>query len=216
MKMRSSLVAAAVAACAAMLSAPASAARTAAEVFAGCEEQVLASSNCVFEADGRLFLVGRAASDERLGASAGFGKSRMLAFGRLDDWLRDSADWPGEATREERRLAWALLGDGRTSEAVLNGTETVCERHMGEGRWLVVLAVPESGISAAPRPGRSALAAAVESIRAAAKAPPEAPSAAGTAGDGLRPIPAPSPVEPAGYSETGGVIVNETMADGQY
>lgn len=190
-----------------------SAAKTAAEVFAGCEEQVLSSSNGVFEAEGRLFLVGRAASDERFGASAGFGKARMAAWGRLDDWRRDLADWPDDATREERRLAWALLRAGHASEAFLKGVETICERHAGEGLWLVVLAVPKDGIFTAPLPARVALAAAVEGIR---KAQREAPPTPDPAEAGLRPIPNPGTAEPAGYSESGGVSVNETMSEGLF
>lgn len=204
MKTPSSLHGAAAVVAAALLLSPANQfADTATEVFARHREAVLATRRKV--AEGIVFCVGRAKSDDALGSSVGFGKAKSLAWGQADRWLFDTADWANDATAEERRVAWALLPPRDVSKG-----EAVFEDHPEPDRWLVVLAIPEKSAVAA-RPTPSALAAALAEARKRLDSEPMPPVSSSSPQDPACPF-----AEPRGLWEDAGVTANETMAEGQF
>ena len=174
---------------------------TASEVFARHREAILATRHLV--AEEIVFCVGRAKSDDALGSSVGFGKAKSLAWGQVDHWLFDTADWPEGATSDERSAAWAQLPPRDVS-----GGEAVFENHPEPGRWLVVLAVPETAAAAA-RPTPSVLKIALAEARkrlAFEQVPPKSSAQE----------PAPSPAEPRGLWEEDEITANETMEEVQF
>jgi hypothetical protein len=202
MKTPSSLHGAAAVVAAALLLSPANLfAETATGVFARHREAVLTTRRMV--AEGIVFCVGRAKSDDALGSSVGFGKAKSLAWGQADRWLFDTADWPEDTTTEERSTAWAQLPPRDVS-----GGEAVFEDHPEPGRWLVVLAIPETAAATA-RPTPSALAAALAEARKRLASEPMPPVSSPQ--DPACPF-----AEPRGLWEDAGVTANETMAEGQF
>lgn len=213
MKTRSDrLAAAAVLAAAALLALPADASAAAGEIFVQNREGILSTNAVVV--GGFVFCVGRAASEDRFGASVGFGKARILAWGQWDRRLFESAEWPEGATPQERRAAWSALR-GKSSDAEgPAGAEIVCETQPATNLWVAVIAVPESETSGC-RPSAGDLSKAVADARSRLerKSPTE-PEGAPAEPTGSAPADPDS--EPRGLWEQDGVLANETMSDGQF
>ena len=207
MKMRSrprSVIAAAFfAAATTPLAATAAEPPTASDVFVRHREAVLAGN--AVPAEGWLFCVGRAKSDEKLGASVGFGKARMFAYDQIDKWLFGTAPWPADATLGERLAAWKRMRGG--NPVALQGAQTIVEENPSPGLYLAVVAVPEA-VAAAIRPGATALEGAVLAVREKPDSPSRSDSDdyPGRADDS----------EPRGYWEENGVQANETMVESQF
>ena len=172
------------------------------DVFAGNKEVILSTN--VVSTGGNVFCVGRALSEDRLGASIGFGKARLLAWMQFDHWCFATAPWPADATEEERRL---VVATWPKSEHSIQGASVVFETRPKAGRWLVVLAVPEKEAVAA-RPPQDALADALNAVRARRRDAEE--KGAQKQDDSV------IASEPRGPWEEGEITANETMAEGQF
>ena len=212
MKTRSDRLAAAVLAAAALRALPADASAAAGEIFAQNREGILSTNAVVV--GGFVFCVGRAASEDRFGASVGFGKARLLAWGQWDRRLFESAEWPEGATPQECRAAWSDLR-GKSSDAEgPAGAEIVCETQPATNLWVAVIAVPESETSGC-RPSAGDLSKAVADARSRLERESriEPKSVPAEPADDVK---AESVAEPRGLWEEGGVLANETMSDGQF
>ena len=213
MKTRSSRLVAAVCTAAAFLASPADAsAASAGEVFAQNRDAVLSTN--VVAAGGFVICVGRATSEDRLGASVGFGKARILAWGQWDHQLFESAEWPAASTPRERRAAWNGLRGKKSCSSGPASAEIVCETQPATNLWVAVVAVSETEIAVC-RPSAGQLANAVAEARIRLKRESQTE---------LEPVPvepadnakSESDAEPRGLWEEGGVLANETMSDGQF
>lgn len=213
MKTRSDrLAAAAVLAAAALRALPADASAAAGEIFAQNREGILSTNAVVV--GGFVFCVGRAASEDRFGASVGFGKARLLAWGQWDRRLFESAEWPEGATPQECRAAWSDLR-GKSSDAEgPAGAEIVCETQPATNLWIAVVAVSETE-TAACRPSAGELANAVSEarIRLKRESQTELETVPAEPADHAK---SESAAEPRGLWEKGGVLANETMSDSQF
>lgn len=180
-------------------------AATAAETFKAHEAEI-ATNRCV-AVGGFVFGVGRAISKNG-GDSVGFGKARLLAFGKIADMAKAHAPWPDGATPKLRDAAWRIAVARGEFLLSLEGCETILERREAPDRYMAVVAVPESGCGAAV-PDRAALERMIAAV------------AAGTGEKHVAETPpadheTPEEYEPRGYWEESGVKINETMADGQF
>ena len=200
----SRLRAAAAAAAAAHLALFPTAAQAAApgEVFERNREVILATN--AVPAEEFVFCVGRAVSEDRLGAAVGLGKARSLAWGQFDRYLFSISEWPTNATPEECGAAWIRCRPEPSGAKSIRGSEIVFETQPESGRWLAVLAVP-CAETAGLVPDPEVLKKTVETVRAARNRNP-----ADGEGSAL-PI-----AEPRGLWEQDGVLANETMSDGQF
>ena len=202
-------VAIAAAACFALFSTAARAA-VPGEVFEQNREAILATNSV--SAEGFVFCVGRAVSEDRLGAAVGFGKARALAWGQFDRYLFSSSEWPTNATPEECRAVWLRHRNQAISAEEVRGAEIVRESQPEPGRWLSVLAVPYAE-SVGLRPSPEALKKAIDDLRVARKR--ESGVDADPVPPDIDPITEPT-AEPRGLWEQDGVLANETMSDGQF
>jgi len=161
-----------------------------------------------------VFCVGRATSEDRLGASVGFGKARILAWGQWDHQLFESAEWPEGATPQERRAAWSALR-GKSSDAEgPTGAEIVCETQPATNLWVAVVAVSETETAVCrPSAGQLANAVAEARIRLKRESQTELETVPAEPADNAK---SESAAEPRGLWEEGGVLANETMSDGQF
>lgn len=213
MKTRSSRLAAAVCTAAAFLASPADAsAASAGEVFAQNRDAVLSTN--VVAAGGFVFCVGRATSEDRLGASVGFGKARILAWGQWDHQLFESAEWPAASTPRERRAAWNRLRGKESCSSGPASAEIVCETQPATNLWVVVVAVSETETAVCrPSAGQLANAVAEARIRLKRESQTELETVPAEPADNAK---SESAAEPRGLWEEGGVLANETMSDGQF
>lgn len=213
MKTRSSRLAAAVCTAAAFLASPADAsAASAGEVFAQNRDAVLSTN--VVAAGGFVFCVGRATSEDRLGASVGFGKARILAWGQWDHQLFESAEWPAASTPRERRAAWNGLRGKESCSSGPASAEIVCETQPATNLWVAVVAVSETETAVCrPSAGQLANAVAEARIRLKRESQTELETVPAEPADNAK---SESAAEPRGLWEEGGVLANETMSDGQF
>lgn len=213
MKTRSSRLVAAVCTAAAFLASPADAsAASAGEVFAQNRDAVLSTN--VVAAGGFVFCVGRATSEDRLGASVGFGKARILAWGQWDHQLFESAEWPAASTPRERRAAWNGLRGKKSCSSGPASAEIVCETQPATNLWVAVVAVSETEIAVCrPSAGQLANAVAEARIRLKRESQTELETVPVEPADNAK---SESDAEPRGLWEEGGVLANETMSDGQF
>lgn len=213
MKTLSSRLAAAVCTAAAFLASPADAsAASAGEVFAQNRDAVLSTN--VVAAGGFVFCVGRATSEDRLGASVGFGKARILAWGQWDHQLFESAEWPAASTPRERRAAWNGLRGKESCSSGPASAEIVCETQPATNLWVAVVAVSETETAVCrPSAGQLANAVAEARIRLKRESQTELETVPAEPADNAK---SESAAEPRGLWEEGGVLANETMSDGQF
>ena len=174
-------------------------AATAAETFKAHEAEI--ATNCCVAIGGYVFGVGRALSKNG-GDSVGFGKARLLAFGKIADMAKAHAPWPDGAPPDLRAAAWRFARKDGTFRLSLKGCETLLERREAPDHYMAVLAVPESAFEAAV-PDRAALERTLAAV--ATTTEPAATS-----------VETPEEYEPRGYWEESGVKINETMANGQF
>lgn len=174
------------------------AAATASEVFKAHEADI-ATNRCV-AAGGYVFGVGRAVSKAG-GDAAGFGKARILAFGKIADHAFAASPWPNAGEKSLRIPAWRLLVADKAFALTLDGCETILERREAPEHYMAVLAVPEKSL-AASLPSEKTLMRYIGLARSQGAAPADKPQA--------------EEYEPRGYWEEGGVKANETLAEGQF
>ena len=177
-------------------------AATAAETFKA-HEAVIATKRCV-AVGGYVFGVGRAISKNG-GAAVGFGKARLLAFGKITDMARERARWPDDCPDSERRKAWRLLMADKAFSLSLEGCETIIEKNEDNGRFMAVIAIREENLLRAI-PQHETLGRYLTLARMQ-----------GADDDGKKDEP-PQIIEyePRGYWEESGVKANETMSESQF
>lgn len=200
MKTRFKLAAAALAAIAAF--AQTASAATAAEIFRGFEADI-ATNRCV-AVGGYVFGVGRAISQSG-GDSVGFGKARLLAFGKIADMARELAKWPEACPENERREAWRLLVADKALALSPEGCEIIVEKSEGDGRFMAVIAIrKENLLRAIPKHESLGKYLTLARMKGA---------------DAESDMDATPPIieyEPRGYWEENGVKANETLSEAQF
>lgn len=175
-------------------------AATAAETFKAHEAEI-ATNRCV-AVGGYVFGIGRAISKNG-GDSVGFGKARLLAFGKIADMARERAVWPNDCPQDHRNAAWRMLMAAGSFALSLEGCETVLEKRDGPERFMAVIALKEETFAKAiPRPETLSKYLALARIR---DKNPESGAE--------EPV---QEYEPRGYWEENGVKANETLSEAQF
>ena len=132
------------------------------EVFNAHRDAILSAG--VTTIDGAVFLVGKSNSPRNRGDAVGWTKAEENAKWNLGNLHRATAEWPPDATEEEKEAAWLDYRASHSKRFHVVGLQRVWSQKMPPDWYLVVLAVPSEFVSLSP-PTAQELAMAVEHVR---------------------------------------------------
>lgn len=119
------------------------------------------------------FVVGKAKSQGIGGDSVGWTKAEMAAMSCLGDVFKKIAQWPDEATEEEKKEAWVEYRASKIKDFEVVGLQRVYSKKLPPDNYLLVLSVPTKDINVAA-PKRVDLEKALSNVRERKKAEKEA------------------------------------------
>ena len=132
------------------------------DVFNAHRDEILSAG--VTTVDGNVYLVGTANSPRNRGDAVGWTKAEENAKWNLGDRHRATAEWPPDATEEEKDAAWLEYRVMHPNRFHVVGLQRIWTQKTPPDGYMVVMSVPAEFVNLAP-PTAQDLATAVGCVR---------------------------------------------------
>jgi len=118
------------------------------EVFNAHRDEILSAGVTSF--GGNVYLVGKSNSPRNRGDAVGWTKAEESAKWNLGDRHRAAAEWPPDATEEEKEAAWLEYRVMHPNRFHVVGLQRILTQKTPPDGYLVVLSVPAEFVSLSP------------------------------------------------------------------